>query len=94
MTNEIPAVTVEITRYAVSLHGEGGVFASINVEQQRGSGRWAIKMDNDIMDAAHDWSYVPPASERDDEWVEAHLFDHDTALEMAKKEVERQVREA
>jgi hypothetical protein len=94
MTNETtPAVTVEITRYAVSLHGEDGVFASINVEQQ-GSGRWAITLAPDIMDIDHEWSYVPPASERDDEWAATHLFDHDTALEMARKEVERQVREA
>lgn len=80
--------TVQATRYTVNCIPEGTspdshVF-EITVEY-RGRGLWAVVRHGQCLDSNGDWDYEPSPSNREDDWLETHRFDLDTALELARK---------
>jgi len=80
--------TVQVTQYAVNVYPDpDSINASlyeITVEY-RGKGQWAVCWKGDCFDADGRRSYEPIPSERTGEWLARHRFDHDTAIELAKR---------
>lgn len=79
--------TVRITEYSISLlppdHLDAGHF-TLTVAW-RGNDRWAILDGPFCLNAAGGWDYELRPSEREDDWLDSHRFDLDTALDLAKK---------
>lgn len=87
MTGAPPEPTVRVTRYEVSCLPEGhdAKFAmTINVEY-RDRGLWAVMHMGEALGADGEWDYEPSPSNREDDWLETHRFDLDTALRLAKE---------
>lgn len=82
----LPPATVQVTSYLVSClpEGEGQQHLSVKVEY-RGGGRWAIVQHGQCLGVDGSWSWESIPSEREDEWIDAHRFDLDTALVLAKQ---------
>lgn len=56
--------------------------------ENRGPGKWAVTQDPDMrlcLSVDGEWDFEPPSSERDDEWLQAHRFDLNTALALAAR---------
>lgn len=52
----------------------------------RGEGRWAVQRgEHSCLGADGEWTQGVKPYDRGDEWLAAHRFDLDTALELAKK---------
>jgi hypothetical protein len=83
-----PAPTVTITRYEVSClpqdHIDRDAFAI--VVEWRGLGRWAVLRRSSCLGADGKWEWEPQPSSREDDWLETHRFDLDTALRLAKEQ--------
>ncbi|MFJ7895955.1 hypothetical protein [Streptomyces anthocyanicus] len=82
-----PEPMVQATRYTVNCLPEDGVDShvfEITVEY-RGSDRWAVRRFSQCLAADGAWDYEMRPSEREDEWLDAHRFDLDTALKLAKE---------
>lgn len=80
-------VRVEVTRYTVSVLPEGSVnrgHYDVTVDW-RGPGRWAVCWLGYCLGADGEWDYEPSPSNREDDWLEAHRFDVDTALALARE---------
>jgi hypothetical protein len=78
---------VEVTRYTVSVLPEGSInrgHYNITVEE-RHPGRWGVCWLGRCLNADGEWDYEPSPSNREDDWLEAHRFDLDTALRLAKE---------
>jgi hypothetical protein len=78
---------VQATRYTVNCLPEDGIDShvfEITVEY-RGADRWAVKRHSQCLAADGTWDYEMRPSEREDEWLDAHRFDLDTALHLAKE---------
>ncbi|MGK5628566.1 hypothetical protein [Streptomyces sp. URMC 123] len=84
---ELPAPTVQATRYTVSCLPEDDVNArhyEITVEY-RGGGRWAVTRFSTCLGVDGTWALGIKPYDRGDDWLDAHRFDLDTALHLAKK---------
>jgi hypothetical protein len=82
-----PEPIVQATRYTVNCLPEDGIDShvfEITVEY-RGDGRWAVKRHSQCLAADGTWDYEMRPSEREDDWLDAHRFDLDTALKLAKE---------
>lgn len=78
---------VEVSQYLVSVFPEGSVnrlHYDITVER-RSPDRWAVCRMRWCLGADGEWEYEPLPSEREDDWLETHRFDLDTALRLAKE---------
>jgi hypothetical protein len=75
------------TRYTVNVLPETDINAhvfEITVEY-RGHGQWAVLRHGWCLNQDGSWDYELCPSEREDEWIAAHRFDLDTALDLAKE---------
>lgn len=83
---EIPAAAVRVTRYEVCClppdHIEAPHF-TITVEW-RGGDLWAVCRFKECLGTDGVWDWEPSPSNRTDEWKNAHRFDLDSALALAK----------
>lgn len=78
----MPEPAVKATRYDVCCLPEGDVNArhfTLRVEY-RGRDRWTVTDGFLCLGKDGEWSYESIPSEREDEWLEAHRFDEETAL--------------
>lgn len=79
---------VRPTGYVVNLLPDSiGVYArffDITVER-RSNGRWAVLRECKFLGMDGTWADAPRPSERKDGWLDAHRFDLDTALRLAKE---------
>ena len=84
----IPAPEVRATRYEVSCVPEDHeTRRSLTVAvEYRGRGKWAVLDSPYCLSSAGEWDYELRPSEREDEWLAAHRFDLEAALELAKRE--------
>jgi hypothetical protein len=75
------------TRYTVNLLPEtdphGHVF-ELTVDY-RGHGQWAVLRHGWCLGHDGSWDYELRPSEREDEWIDTHRFDLNTALQLAKE---------
>jgi len=88
VSDRVPDITV--TRYTVAVLTEADCVDwfvwDIHVEN-RGRGRWAVSRGGGIVLSDEGrWVVEPIPSERDDEWLDTHRFDHDTALRLAAEQ--------
>ncbi|WP_328920670.1 hypothetical protein OG911_28110 [Streptomyces sp. NBC_00208] len=86
-TPELPDVTVQAIRYEVSLLPEDDVnrhVFTIEVEY-RGAARWAVTRHGSCLGVDGTWDFGVKQYDRDDEWLNAHRFDVDTALRLARE---------
>lgn len=83
-----PEPVARPTRYAVSCLPEDGIDShvfEITVEY-RGQDRWAVKRHSQVLGADGAWDWEMRPSEREDDWLDSHRFDLDTALRLAKEQ--------
>jgi hypothetical protein len=86
VTADYPA-TVTATRYDVTsypLDDINRTSLTINVEY-RGRDKWAVLRRGACLSSSGTWDYEPQPSSREDDWLDRHRFDLDTALELAKQ---------
>lgn len=83
--NLLPSAVARITEYTVSCLPTSSVnYHSWSVKVAwRDGDRFAVLHAGQCLDRNGKWSYEPTSSERTDEWLEAHQFDVDTALNLA-----------
>jgi hypothetical protein len=81
-----PEAVVQATEYTVSCLPaddiEGHLFG-ITV-QYRGAGRWAVVHHGSCLGTDGDWDFGVKEYDRGDDWLDAHRFDEETALRLAK----------
>ncbi len=85
-TTDLPVHTTATTYTVCALpldRREAGHF-SITVEW-RSEGRWAVCRFRQCLDANGEWDFERSPSNREDEWLDAHRFDLDTALWLAQQ---------
>jgi hypothetical protein len=58
---------------------------AITVEH-RGNGRWAVCHSRFCLGTDGDWDFEPASSDRDDDWLDSHRFDEQTALRLAAEQ--------
>ncbi len=77
----------EVTAYTVCAvpPDEAGNHLSfeIKVERAHHSGTWAVRRMGRCLGADGTWDWEPLPSSREDDWLEAHRFNLDTALRLA-----------
>jgi hypothetical protein len=79
---------VRPTRYVVNLLPDSiGFYAQLFelAVEWRGDDRWAVLRHGQCLGTDGAWSRELSSSEREDDWLDAHRFDHDTALRLAKE---------
>jgi hypothetical protein len=78
---------VQTTKYTVNLLPETDINAHVFelTVEYRGHGQWAVLRHGWCLDQDGSWDYELRPSEREDEWIAAHRFDLDTALNLAKE---------
>jgi hypothetical protein len=82
-----PKPSIRATQYAVNCLPEDGIDShvfEITVEY-RGHARWAVTRHSQCLDSDGNWDYEIRPSEREDDWLDTHRFDLDTALKLAKE---------
>lgn len=83
-----PEPITKPTAYSVNClpedHIDSHVF-EITVEY-RSRNRWAVKRHSQVLGADGQWDYEMRPSEREDDWLDNHRFDLDTALKLAKEQ--------
>ena len=83
----VPEPTVRPTIYTVGLLPADDINAhlfQITVEW-RSDGKWAVKWFDSCLGADGQWDYEMRPSAREDDWLDAHRFDLDTALRLARE---------
>jgi hypothetical protein len=83
---EVPEPTVRPTRYEVSCLPPDDTNAyhfTLRVEY-RGRDLWAVSNGWGCLGKDGEFDYESSPSNREDDWLEAHRFDLDTALKLAK----------
>jgi hypothetical protein len=83
----IPRVRARTTQYEVSLLPESYIDAhcwAVTVEY-RGKGKWAILHGRFCLGVDGEWDWEPSPSNREDDWVAAHRFDLQAALDLARE---------
>lgn len=81
------SAVVRADRYSVSVLPRDHEYASsydLAVEY-RGDGLWAVVRNGRCLGADGTWSYEPHPGERDDDWLAAHRFPEQEALELARR---------
>ncbi|MFL5913137.1 MAG: hypothetical protein ACJ768_21535 [Gaiellaceae bacterium] len=79
---------VRPTRYAVNLLPDSiGFYAQLFeiIVECRGDDRWAVLRQGQCLGSDGAWAHELRPSEREDDWLDAHRFDLDTALRLAKE---------
>jgi hypothetical protein len=87
----MPEPTVRPTRYEVTCLPEDDINAphfALEVAY-RGSGLWAVTRHGACLSADGSWDWEPSPSNREDDWLERHRFDLDTALRLAREAAPR-----
>ncbi|WP_328545411.1 hypothetical protein [Streptomyces europaeiscabiei] len=85
----VPEATVLATEYSVSCVPEDCVdsFIFSTRVQYRGSGRYAVIRGGDMcLGADGTWDHGVKEYDRGEAWLDAHRFDLDTALRLAKEQ--------
>ncbi|MFE6126680.1 hypothetical protein ACFQ6Q_00185 [Streptomyces sp. NPDC056437] len=85
---DIPVPTCQATEYEVSILPEDDINRStftITV-QYRGAGRWAVTRHGSCLGTDGQWDFGVKEYDRGDNWLNAHRFDLDTALRLARAE--------
>ena len=82
-----PVVTCQATEYEVSILPEGDIRRPVFTItlQCRGEGRWAVTRHGSCLGTNGEWSRESIPSEREDAWLDAHRFDLETALRLARE---------
>jgi hypothetical protein len=82
-----PEPTVQATRYTVNCLPEDGIDSHVFeiAVEYRGRGLWAVTRHSRCLAADGTWDWEMRPSEREDAWLDAHRFDLDTALRLAKE---------
>ncbi|MDX3637798.1 hypothetical protein PV728_48020 [Streptomyces europaeiscabiei] len=83
-----PEPIVQPTAYSVNCLPEDGIDShvfEITVEY-RGKDRWAVKRHSQCLSSEGVWEWEMRPSEREDDWLDTHRFDLDTALKLAKEQ--------
>lgn len=83
-----PEVHVQTTEVEVSVLPEGDInrhLFTITVAY-RGDDRWAVVRHGQCLGTDGAWDYEVRPSEREDEWLNTHRFDFQTALKLAADE--------
>lgn len=83
MTAEVFEQATEYTVSAAALDDYDGYEYRITVAW-RGRDRWAVSRHGRCLGSDGEWDYEPIPSEREDGWLDAHRFDLDTALQIAR----------
>lgn len=79
--------TVRVTRYEVSCVPPDNIDAphfTVAVEY-RGRDLWAVVRMGECLGTDGEWDFEPRPSSREDDWLDTHRFDLDTALRLAKE---------
>jgi hypothetical protein len=79
-------IAVEPTAFKVSALPEEDVnsrYFTLTVEY-RGRGLWAVMHMGSCLGSDGEWDWEPLSSSREDDWLETHRFDRETAIELAK----------
>lgn len=87
-TSTAPEVRVQPTEYEVNCLPEDGMdsHAFAITVRYRGEGRWAVQRgEHACLGADGAWADGVKPYGRGDDWLAAHRFDLDTALELAKR---------
>ena len=88
-----------VTRYEVSVFpdwmlmdetaAESASTWAVTVED-RGMGRWAVTRSvRQCLGADGEWDWEPQPSSREDDWLDTHRFDLETALRLAAEQAPR-----
>ena len=83
----LPEPTITPTQYLVTCipeHKDPGGYRGITVEY-RGDDRYAVLHYGRCLGTDGEWDREAGVSERTDEWLDAHRFDLETALRLAKE---------
>lgn len=85
-----------VTRYEVSVFPDemlADEFSAMDADtwsvvvECRGFGRWAVTRSvRRCLSADGEWDYEPSPSNREDDWLETHRFDLETALRLAAEQ--------
>ncbi len=87
-TETTPEPIVQPTEYEVNCLPEDGIDSHVFAitVRYRGEGRWAVQQGNHAcLGADGEWADGVKPYDRGDDWLAAHRFDLDTALELAKQ---------
>ncbi|MEU5660116.1 hypothetical protein ABZ802_31535 [Streptomyces sp. NPDC047737] len=84
---ETPEATVQATEYEVSILPEDDINRPLFVitVQYRGEGRWAVTRHGSCLGTDGQWEFGIKEYDRGDAWLDAHRFDLDTALRLARE---------
>jgi hypothetical protein len=85
--NDQTTVVEQVTEYVVSaapLDDPEAYTFGITVAWRSGD-RWAVIRHGRCLGADGEWDYEPRPSSREDDWLEAHRFDRETALRLARE---------
>ena len=79
--------TTRVTHYAVSCLPEDhdAAFAMTITVEYRGRGLWAVTRRGEALSTDGEFDYEPSPSNREDDWLETHRFDLETALKLAQE---------
>lgn len=82
-----PVVTCQATEYEVSILPEGDINRHVFTiaVQYYGAGRWAVTRHGSCLGADGQWEFGVKEHDRGDAWLDAHRFDLDTALRLARE---------
>lgn len=82
----IPEATARATEYTVSCLPEDDIDSQVFgiTVQYRGGGRWAVIHHSSCLGADGTWEFGVKEYDRGEAWMDAHRFDLDTALALAK----------
>lgn len=76
-----------VTAYQVCAvpEDEAGNYLSfvIKVDRTHHTGLWAVRLRSRCLSVDGTWDYEPLPSSREDDWLDRHRFDLDTALRLA-----------
>lgn len=84
--SSLPAPFVQATRYEVSYVPEDNINRDLFTvyAEDRGNGRWAVVRHRQCLSTSGTWDWESRPSEREDDWLDEHRFDLDTALQLAQ----------
>ncbi len=82
----MPYPTVRVTRYEVSClppdhHHAGDFTVTVECDEQ---GRWMVRRGAQVLSVEGVWSPEPSPFERTREWEQAHLFEEEKAVRLAR----------
>lgn len=84
-TDTTPEPHVQPTEYTVNCLPEDDGHAFALTVAYRGRNRWAVLRHGSCLSADGQWDYEMNPSSREDDWLDEHRFDLDTALALAKE---------